>query len=106
MNTTINKHALVFGFTSVFLIGLGLTIVNPVIPFMVEQYTKNTQQQATTVTLLSAIYAFSMFLAAPMLGALSDRFGRKIILISSFVWLCDWVLFIWLWWSFMDTFSW
>ncbi|AFM71170.1 tetracycline resistance MFS efflux pump [Enterococcus hirae] len=83
MNTTINKHALVFGFTSVFLIGLGLTIVNPVIPFMVEQYTKNTQQQATTVTLLSAIYAFSMFLAAPMLGALSDRFGRKIILISS-----------------------
>ena len=49
MNTTINKHALVFGFTSVFLIGLGLTIVNPVIPFMVEQYTKNTQQQATTV---------------------------------------------------------
>lgn len=83
MNTTINKHALVFGFTSVFLIGLGLTIVNPVIPFMVEQYTKNTQQQATTVTLLSVIYAFSMFLAAPMLGALSDRFGRKIILISS-----------------------
>lgn len=83
MNTTINKHALIFGFTSVFLIGLGLTIVNPVIPFMVEQYTKNTQQQATTVTLLSAIYAFSMFLAAPMLGALSDRFGRKIILISS-----------------------
>lgn len=83
MNTTINKHALVFGFTSVFLIGLGLTIVNPVIPFMVEQYTQNTQQQATTVTLLSAIYAFSMFLAAPMLGALSDRFGRKIILISS-----------------------
>ncbi|EOD6225362.1 MFS transporter [Enterococcus hirae] len=83
MNTTINKHALVFGFTSVFLIGLGLTIVNPIIPFMVEQYTKNTQQQATTVTLLSAIYAFSMFLAAPMLGALSDRFGRKIILISS-----------------------
>ncbi|EPI5724457.1 MFS transporter [Enterococcus hirae] len=83
MNTTINKHALVFGFTSVFLIGLGLTIVNPVIPFMVEQYTKNTQQQATTVTLLSAIYAFSMFLAAPMLGALSDRVGRKIILISS-----------------------
>ncbi|WP_427040402.1 MFS transporter [Enterococcus hirae] len=83
MNTTINKHALVFGFTSVYLIGLGLTIVNPVIPFMVEQYTKNTQQQATTVTLLSAIYAFSMFLAAPMLGALSDRFGRKIILISS-----------------------
>ncbi|EMF0534733.1 MFS transporter [Enterococcus hirae] len=83
MNTTINKHALVFGFTSVFLIGLGLTIVNPVIPFMVEQYTKNTQQQATTVTLLSAIYVFSMFLAAPMLGALSDRFGRKIILISS-----------------------
>lgn len=72
-----------FGFTSVFLIGLGLTIVNPVIPFMVEQYTTNTQQQATAVTLLSAIYAFSMFLAAPMLGTLSDRFGRKIVLISS-----------------------
>lgn len=83
MNTTINKHALFFGFTSVFLIGLGLTIVNPVIPFMVERYTTNVQQQATAVTLLSTSYAFSMFLAAPMLGALSDRFGRKIVLISS-----------------------
>ena len=83
MNTTINKHALVFGFTSVFLIGLGLTIINPVIPFIVAKYTDNSQQQATAVTLLTSIYAFSMFLSAPILGALSDRFGRKIVLVSS-----------------------
>lgn len=82
MNTSINKHALIFCFTSVFLIGLGLTIINPVIPFLVANYTNSPQQQATAVTLLTAIYAFSMFLAAPILGALSDRFGRKIVLVS------------------------
>lgn len=83
MKKIVNKHAFVFGFSSVFLIGLGLTIINPVIPFLVAKYTDNAQQQATAVTLLTAVYAFSMFLAAPVLGALSDRFGRKIILVSS-----------------------
>lgn len=83
MKTSINKHALTFGFISVFLTGMGLTIVIPVLPFLVKSYTSNPSAQATAVTLLSSIYALSVFLAAPVLGALSDRYGRRPVLIIS-----------------------
>lgn len=83
MNHSINKHALSFGFISVFLTGLGLTIVSPVLPFLVAKYTDDPQMQATAITLLTAIYAFSVFLAAPILGSLSDRYGRRPVLILS-----------------------
>jgi MFS transporter, DHA1 family, tetracycline resistance protein len=36
MDTSINKHALTFGLITVFLTGLGLTIVSPVLPFLVK----------------------------------------------------------------------
>ncbi|WP_040203367.1 tetracycline resistance MFS efflux pump [Neobacillus jeddahensis] len=83
MDTSINKHALTFGLISVFLTGLGLTIVSPVLPFLVKSYTSNPSSQATAVTLLTSIYALSVFLAAPVLGALSDRYGRRPVLIIS-----------------------
>lgn len=79
-----NKHALIFGFISVFLTGLGLTIVNPVLPFLVAPYVK-VSQQASVVTCLAAAYATALFLAAPILGALSDHFGRRPILIFSLI---------------------
>ncbi len=83
MYLPMNKHALTFGFISVFLTGLGLTIVSPVLPFIVEKYTTNAHSQATAVTLLMAIYAFAVFLAAPVLGNLSDRYGRRPVMILS-----------------------
>lgn len=78
-----NKHALSFGFISVFLTGLGLTIMSPVLPFLVANYTSDPQRQATAITLLTAVYACSIFLAAPILGSLSDRYGRRPVLILS-----------------------
>ncbi|XKB97759.1 MFS transporter [Niallia sp. JL1B1071] len=83
MNTSINKHELKFGMISVFLTGLGLTIVSPVLHFLVKFYTSNPSSQATAVTLLTSIYALSVFLVAPVLGALSDRYGRRPVLIIS-----------------------
>ncbi|EOT43687.1 tetracycline resistance MFS efflux pump [Enterococcus dispar] len=81
-HNNVNKHALIFGFISVFLTGVGLTIVNPVIPFLVVPYV-NESQQATIVTFLAAAYAAALFLAAPILGNLSDRFGRRPVLLIS-----------------------
>ncbi|GBG96088.1 MFS transporter [Lactococcus termiticola] len=80
MNT--NKHALSFGLITSFLTGLGFTIISPVVPFMVQPFT-NSQQQALIVTSLTAVYALCTFLAAPAIGSLSDRFGRRPILIFS-----------------------
>lgn len=73
----INKHALTFGLITTFLTGLGFTIISPVVPFMVAPFA-NAHDQALIVTSLMAIYALCTFFAAPALGSLSDRFGRKL----------------------------
>ena len=80
---TTNKHALLFGLISVFLIGIGFSIITPVIPFLVQPYIINPNNQAIVVTLLISVYAFCMFFSAPILGALSDRFGRRPLLLFS-----------------------
>lgn len=81
MKQTINRNALIFGLISAFLCGLGLTIVAPVVPFLVRPYISNPGDQAMFVTLLTSVYAICMFFTSPMLGALSDKYGRRPILL-------------------------
>ncbi|MCH1966136.1 MFS transporter [Paraclostridium sordellii] len=78
---TVNKHALIFGLISVFLCGLGFSIITPVLPFLVKPYISNPSNQAIVVTLLTSVYAVCVFFAAPGLGALSDRYGRRPLLL-------------------------
>ncbi|WP_413378576.1 MFS transporter [Paenibacillus taichungensis] len=78
---TIDKHALLFGLISVFLCGIGFSIIAPVVPFLVQPYISNPGQQAIVVTLLTSVYAFCVFFAAPVLGALSDKYGRRPLLL-------------------------
>ncbi len=75
------NHAFLFGLISVFLCGIGFSIAAPVIPFLVQPYISNPADQAVAVTLLTTAYAVCVFLAAPALGALSDRFGRRPLLL-------------------------
>ncbi|HBG3257530.1 TPA: MFS transporter [Clostridioides difficile] len=81
----LNKKALTFGLMSVFLCGIGFSIINPVVPFLVQPYITNPKNQAIIVTLLTSIYAFCVFFAAPGLGALSDRYGRRPLLLICFL---------------------
>ncbi|GKX67389.1 MFS transporter [Inconstantimicrobium mannanitabidum] len=78
---TVNKNALIFGLISVFLCGIGFTIIAPVIPFLVQPYIRTPEEQAIVVTLLTSIYAVCVFFAAPGLGALSDKYGRRPVLL-------------------------
>lgn len=58
---------------------IGLTILIPVAPSIVARYSTD----AFTVTLLSGIYAAASFFAAPALGNISDRVGRRPVLLIS-----------------------
>jgi len=78
---TIDKKALLFGLMSVFLCGIGFSIIIPVVPFLVQPYISNPGDQAIVVTLLTSVYALCVFFAAPGLGALSDRYGRRPVLL-------------------------
>ncbi|WP_320666722.1 MFS transporter [Prochlorococcus sp. MIT 1307] len=57
---------------------LGETIVFPLLPFLLERFTTN----GSTLGLLAGTYAISQFAVAPLIGALSDRFGRKPVIIT------------------------
>jgi MFS family permease len=58
---------------------LGIGIIIPVLPFYVESFGAS----AFIVTLLFAVFSFFSFFSAPLLGALSDRSGRRPVLIVS-----------------------
>jgi DHA1 family tetracycline resistance protein-like MFS transporter len=78
---TVDKKALIFGLMSVFLCGIGFTIIAPVVPFLVQPYARTLGEQAIVVTLLTSVYAVCVFFAAPGLGALSDKYGRRPVLL-------------------------
>ncbi len=58
---------------------LGLTIIIPLLSLYAASYGAN----AATIGVLGAVYPAAQVVGAPFLGRLSDRFGRKPILIVS-----------------------
>ncbi len=77
-------------FLTVFVDLVGFGVIVPLLPFYAEHYRASPQ----TVTLLMAVYSFTQFFAAPLWGRLSDRRGRKPVLMASlagialsYVWL-------------------
>lgn len=79
--TGVSRFTILFVFFTIFLGALGMTIILPVLPFVVQQYIGNSDSLATVVGWLTATYAICQFIAAPGLGALSDRFGRRPLLL-------------------------
>ncbi|HTW65475.1 MAG TPA: MFS transporter [Bryobacteraceae bacterium] len=58
---------------------LGLTIILPLLPFYAEHYGAS----PAVVGLLVSLYALCQLVAGPMLGRLSDRMGRRPLLLVS-----------------------
>ena len=58
---------------------LGLTIIMPLLPFYAEHFGAS----AAKVGMLVSTYALCQLIAGPILGQLSDRFGRKPLLMVS-----------------------
>jgi DHA1 family tetracycline resistance protein-like MFS transporter len=77
------RSPLVVIFTTVFIDLLGFGIVIPVLPF----YAEGTQFNATprTVGLLFASYSVMQLFFSPVLGRLSDKYGRRPVLLISII---------------------
>ena len=72
-----SKSILIFLFTVVLFDLIGATILVTVQAFIVKQYNST----ALAVSLLIVLYAAAQFIAAPLLGRISDKYGRKPILL-------------------------
>ena len=67
----------------VFIDVLGIGIALPVLPMLVGEYTTSRELQAYWYGALVVVYGLMQFFFAPLLGALSDRFGRRPLLLWS-----------------------
>ncbi len=88
------KAAFVFIFITVLLDMLAFGVVAPVLPKLVESFLGGqTARAAEMLALFGSAWAVMQFLGSPVLGSLSDRFGRRpVVLASNFGQAADFVL--------------
>ena len=86
--------AVAFIFVTILLDMLALGLIMPILPKLIESFVGNdTAQAALVFGLFGTAWALMQLVFAPVLGSLSDRFGRRpVILLSSFGLAADYVL--------------
>jgi MFS transporter, DHA1 family, tetracycline resistance protein len=91
------RATLSFIFVTLFLDIFGIGLIIPILPKLVESLQGGDVSAASrTVGALAALYSLMQFLCAPVLGSLSDHYGRRpIILASLFGSFLDYVLLFW-----------
>jgi DHA1 family tetracycline resistance protein-like MFS transporter len=78
------RHGLGFINVTVALDALAIGIVIPVVPRLIGTITSfSPAEVAAAVGVLATMFALTQFFAAPIIGALSDRFGRRPIVLAS-----------------------
>jgi DHA1 family tetracycline resistance protein-like MFS transporter len=98
--------AVAFIFVTVLLDMLALGVVVPILPKLIESFVGNdTASAARFFGLFGTVWALMQFVFQPVVGSLSDRFGRRpVVLLSNFGLAADYVLMALapsLWWLFI-----
>jgi len=88
------RGAVVFIFVTILLDMFALGLVLPVLPKLVESFVDNdTASAARIFGLFGTAWALMQFIFSPVLGGLSDRFGRRpVVLLSNLGLALDYVL--------------
>src|SRR3990172_9225374 len=68
---------------SVFVVALGYGVALPMLPFFLEGLLADSSQLSVSwhVGIITSIYLFAMFLFAPLWGRLSDKVGRRPVIL-------------------------
>jgi DHA1 family tetracycline resistance protein-like MFS transporter len=78
------KPALAFIFVTLFLDIFGMGLIIPILPKLIEQLSGGNVAAASHIYgLLISVAGLMQFLCAPLLGSLSDRFGRRAVILTS-----------------------
>lgn len=87
------KAALIFIFITVLIDVIGIGIIIPIIPVLIQELTGGSISQSSSyAALLVLAYSTMQFLFSPVIGGLSDQFGRRpVLLISLFGFGVDYI---------------
>ncbi|MFO1066813.1 MAG: TCR/Tet family MFS transporter [Pirellulales bacterium] len=87
------QAALIFIFVTVVLDVLSLGVVIPVLPKLIEEFVGETGAAARYNGVFASVWAAMQFVAAPIIGAMSDQLGRRrVLLVSCFGLGFDYIL--------------
>jgi DHA1 family tetracycline resistance protein-like MFS transporter len=91
------RHALAFIFVTVLIDSIGFGIVLPVLPRLIVDLTGGTMSSASVIGgWLAVVFSTMQFFCAPIMGNLSDRFGRRpVLLIALLAFSADYALMGW-----------
>lgn len=84
----VRTGSLKFVLVCIFIDMLGIGLIVPVLPVLVGEFVSGRDAQAMWYGIMAAVFGLMQFIFMPMLGAISDRVGRRPVLLYSMAGMC------------------